>query len=172
MVRDVLASYLGGFCKGAGAFVSIEPLLGQTRRADILMKNVAQGVVRILDVGITAAFLTMLQVEDMDVEASSGLMETNKRLVFARKLLDEAEHATGLAREAADGGGFIPFILDATGRFGKEALRFLEGLPKRRGVDYTITELMNELSAVMNQAGAQMRLNGILRAEHVMGVAY
>ena len=91
MVRDVLASYLGGFCKGAGAFVSIEPLLGQTRRADILMKN-TQGVVRILDVGITAAFLTMFQVEDMDVEASSGLMETDKRLVFARKLLDEAEH--------------------------------------------------------------------------------
>ena len=55
-MRNALAAYCGGYCKGGGA-VTTEPLLGNLHRADVLMRQ-ANGITRILEVGITSCFAT------------------------------------------------------------------------------------------------------------------
>ena len=76
---------------------------------------------------------------------------------------------TDTARNAADNNKFVPFVLESTGRLGVEARRFLDSLTKIRGSQFTKKDFLNEISALMAQASARMRLNGQLRAERLIG---
>jgi hypothetical protein len=167
LMRNALAAYCGGYCKGGGT-VTTEPLLGNLHRADVLMRQ-ANGITRILEVGITSCFATNLNVQNWEPGFAAGMMEIEKRTDFARKLLAEGANVTDIARNAADNNEFVPFVLESTGRLGVEARRFLDSLTKIRGSQFTKKDFLNEISALMAQASARMRLNGLLRAERLIG---
>ena len=65
-----------------------KPLLGNLHRADVLMRQ-ANGITRILEVGITSCFATNLNVQNWEPGVAAGMMEIEKHTDFARELLAE-----------------------------------------------------------------------------------
>jgi hypothetical protein len=169
LLRNTLAAFCAGYCKDGGSVV-MEPMLGLSHRADVLMRR-NNGVMRLIEAGVTSSFASHLEMTEWAPGLSASMLEDDKRDRFAEKLLAEAGNVTDYAREAADTEAFVPFAVESTGRLGTAARRFLEELPKTRGSYFTKKELLNEMSALLAQASARMRLDGLHRAERLVGRA-
>jgi hypothetical protein len=154
-------------CAGGGS-ITLEPMVDNRKRGDILMRK-ANGVSRLIDVGIVSPTVHMPDAANWSKELSCELMENQKRNHYAGLLLEAGMGANPLMVEAAEENAFVPFIMDATGRLGREARRFLSGIEKTRKSEYTRKEFLNELSAVLTQVNARLRVSAVIRAEQMRG---